>query len=157
MGAAGPAPHVPGEGSHQTPRDWTCSASGSARTRTSAPCYRLFDIRHAVVPTALPLERFYAELVRTQAVINRKHLGLRTSLRAARILGRNLLHGQTNYARMLWKCDQVHNPRHQLADHSSPVRHELPVPPPADAGDRRQLYVHTRGGSRDAVANPSGE
>lgn len=46
-----------------------------------------------MVPTALPLERFYEELVRTQAVINRKHLGPRAALGAARILGRNLLHG----------------------------------------------------------------
>ncbi len=106
--------------------------------------YRLFDIQHAVVPTTLPLDRFYEELVRTQAVINRKHLGLRTAFGAARILGRNLLHGQTNFARMLWKFNQVYNPRRQLADHGMPVRYELPLPRPVDVGDRRQLYVHTR-------------
>ncbi|MFH8241513.1 hopanoid C-3 methylase HpnR [Streptomyces sp. G6] len=106
--------------------------------------YRLFDIQHAVVPTTLPLERFYEELVRTQAVINRKHLGLRTAFGAARILGRNLLHGQTNFARMLWKFNQVYNPRRQFADHGMPVRYELPLPRPVDVGDRRQLYVHTR-------------
>ncbi|MFE1115190.1 hopanoid C-3 methylase HpnR [Streptomyces rochei] len=106
--------------------------------------YRLFDIQHAVVPTTLPLDRFYEELVRTQAVINRKHLGLRTAFGAARILGRNLLHGQTNFARMLWKFNQVYNPRRQFADHGMPVRYELPLPRPVDVGDRRQLYVHTR-------------
>src|SRR2546421_2940431 len=37
--------------------------------------YRLFDVQHAVLPTRLPLRRFYEELVRTQAVLNRKHLG----------------------------------------------------------------------------------
>ncbi len=73
--------------------------------------YRLFDIQHAVVPTTLPLDRFYEELVRTQAVINRKHLGLRTAFGAARVLARNLAHGQTNFARMLWKFNQVYNPR----------------------------------------------
>jgi magnesium-protoporphyrin IX monomethyl ester (oxidative) cyclase len=82
--------------------------------------------------------------VRTQAVINRKHLGLRTAFGAARILGRNLLRGQTNFARMLWKFNQVYNPRRQFADHSMPVRYELPLPKPVDVGDRRQLYVHTR-------------
>ncbi|GGR20059.1 hypothetical protein GCM10010282_10490 [Streptomyces roseolus] len=41
--------------------------------------YRLFDIQHAVVPTTLPLDVFYRELVKTQAVINRKHLGLWTA------------------------------------------------------------------------------
>ncbi len=37
--------------------------------------YRLYDIQHAVLPTRLPLDRFYAELVKTQQVMNRKHLG----------------------------------------------------------------------------------
>ncbi|MFF5159675.1 hopanoid C-3 methylase HpnR [Streptomyces sp. NPDC000348] len=110
--------------------------------------YRLFDIQHAVVPTTLPLERFYEELVRTQAVINRKHLGVRTAFGAARVLGRNLLHGQTNFARMLWKFNQVYNPRRQLADHARPVRHELPLPQRLDIGDRRMLYVHTREAAR---------
>src|SRR5437763_16751582 len=30
--------------------------------------YRLFDIQHAVVATTLPLDEFYRELVRTQAL-----------------------------------------------------------------------------------------
>ncbi|MBX9395564.1 hopanoid C-3 methylase HpnR [Streptomyces sp. TRM72054] len=112
--------------------------------------YRLFDIQHAVVPTKLPLERFYEELVRTQAVINRKHLGLRTAFGAARVLGRNLLHGQTNFARMLWKFHKVYNPRRQIADHGRPVRYELPLPQHLDVADRRQLYVHTRGATQGA-------
>ncbi len=61
-----------------------------------------------MVPTTLPLERFYEELVRTQAVINCKYLGLRTVFGAARILHRNLLPGQTNFARMPWKFNQVY-------------------------------------------------
>ncbi|MFE0317478.1 hopanoid C-3 methylase HpnR [Streptomyces albogriseolus] len=114
--------------------------------------YRLFDIQHAVVPTTLPLERFYEELVRTQAVINRKHLGLRTAFGAARVLAGNLARGQTNFARMLWKFNQVYDPRRQLADHARPVRHELPLPQRLDVGDRRQLYVHTRGATQGAPA-----
>ncbi|MEV7792164.1 hopanoid C-3 methylase HpnR [Streptomyces sp. NPDC087512] len=106
--------------------------------------YRLFDIQHAVVPTRLPLEEFYRELVRTQSVINRKHLGLRTALGAGRVLGRNLLRGQTNFARMLWKFNSVYNPARQLADHRRPVRYELPLPPRTEIGDRRELYVHSR-------------
>lgn len=96
-----------------------------------------------MVPTALPLERFYEELVRTQAVINRRHLGPRTALGATCILGRNLLHGQSNFTRMLWKFNQVYNPRRQLADRTRPVRHELPLPRRLDVGDHRQPYVHT--------------
>ena len=37
--------------------------------------YRLFDVQHAVLPTKLPLKRFYEVLVNTQSVLNRKHLG----------------------------------------------------------------------------------
>ncbi|MFB8759312.1 hopanoid C-3 methylase HpnR [Streptomyces nigra] len=110
--------------------------------------YRLFDIQHAVVPTTLPLDVFYRELVRTQAVINRKHLGLRTALGALRVLGGNLARGQTNFARMLWKFNRVYNPARQLADHQRPVRHELPLPQRLDVGDRRLLYVHPRPAAR---------
>jgi magnesium-protoporphyrin IX monomethyl ester (oxidative) cyclase len=108
--------------------------------------YRLFDIQHAVVPTTLPLDEFYRELVQTQQVINRKFLGIRTAAGAARVLGRNLAHGQANFARMLWKFNKVYNAGRQYADHQRPVRYELPLPPPSpvEAVDRRQLYVHTR-------------
>jgi magnesium-protoporphyrin IX monomethyl ester (oxidative) cyclase len=120
--------------------------------------YRLFDIQHAVVPTKLPLDVFYRELVRTQGVINRKHLGLRTAFGAARILGRNLAHGQTNFARMLWKFNSVYNPRRQFADHQRTVHYELPLPQRVDVGDRRQLYVHARpaGRGKGAAAKPAG-
>jgi hopanoid C-3 methylase HpnR len=106
--------------------------------------YRLFDIQHAVVPTTLPLEEFYRELVLTQRVISRKFLGLRTAVGAARILGHNLARGQTNFARMLWKFDKVYNAERQYADHQRPVNFELPPPPQAPPGSRRQLYVHNR-------------
>jgi len=107
--------------------------------------YRLFDIQHAVVSTTLPLEQFYTELVRTQAVINRKHLGVAAVTGAARTLARNLARGQTNFARMLWRFNRVYNPARQLADHHRPVRYELPLPVPASTGARRQeLYLHNR-------------
>ncbi|MFR9799547.1 hopanoid C-3 methylase HpnR [Streptomyces sp. MS06] len=113
--------------------------------------YRLFDIQHAVVPTTLPLDVFYRELVRTQAVINRKHLGLRTAFGALRVLGGNLARGQTNFARMLWQFNRVYNADRQIADHRRPVRYELPLPRHLDVADRRKLYVHSRPvGRRDA-------
>ncbi|WP_282693312.1 hopanoid C-3 methylase HpnR [Streptomyces sp. CC208A] len=114
--------------------------------------YRLFDIQHAVVPTTLPLDVFYRELVKTQAVINRKHLGLRTALGALRVLGGNLARGQTNFARMLWKFNRVYNPARQLADHDRPVRYELPLPRHLDVGDRRKLYVHARSATGRSAA-----
>ncbi|MFG3133353.1 hypothetical protein ACGFZU_37370 [Streptomyces tendae] len=58
-------------------------------------------------PHAAP-ERFYQELVRTHAVINCKCPGLRTVFGAARILPRNLLPGQTDFARMPRKFNQVY-------------------------------------------------
>ncbi|MBR8638284.1 hopanoid C-3 methylase HpnR [Streptomyces tuirus] len=116
--------------------------------------YRLFDIQHAVVPTTLPLDVFYRELVKTQAVINRKHLGLRTAMGALRVLGGNLARGQTNFARMLWKFNRVYNPARQFADHRRPVRYELPLPQHLDLRDRRQLYVHTRPAARRASGQP---
>jgi hopanoid C-3 methylase len=106
--------------------------------------YRLFDIQHAVVPTTLPLEEFYRELVRTQAVVDRKHLGLRAVYGAARVLAGNLARGQTNFARMLWRFNRVYNPARQLADHARPVRYELPLPSQPEAGGRTRLYLHNR-------------
>src|SRR6185436_955620 len=83
--------------------------------------YRLFDIQHAVLPTKLPLDRFYQQLVLTQQVLNRKHLGFAalkgTAVHAARLLAR----GQTNFVRMLWRFNSVFNPRRQVADHARPV------------------------------------
>src|SRR5947208_6080483 len=65
--------------------------------------YRLFDVQHAVLPTRLPLQRFYEELVATQAVINRKHLGLKALRGAAGIVTGHLMRGQTNLVRSLFK------------------------------------------------------
>ncbi len=121
--------------------------------------YRLFDIQHAVVPTTLPLGQFYAELVRTQAVINRKHLGVAAVTGAARVLARNLAHGQTNFARMLWRFNRVYNPSRQLADHNRPVRYELPLPVHSTGGSGQQpLFLHTRAPAhaRQAGTAPSG-
>lgn len=107
--------------------------------------YRLFDIQHAVLPTTLPLPVFYAELVKTQAVINRKHLGLAALSQVFGIAGRLALHGQTNFLRMLWRFNRVYNGARQYADHQREVRYELPPPVPASTPPRRaDLYIHTR-------------
>jgi hopanoid C-3 methylase HpnR len=109
--------------------------------------YRMFDIQHAVLPTTLPLAEFYEELVATQRVLARKHLGFAALRDTARIAMKNLLRGQTNFIRMLWKFDSVYNPKLQLADHATPVRYELSLPPEARTKvDPHELYVHaTRG------------
>jgi hypothetical protein len=96
-----------------------------------------------VLPTRLPLQRFYEELVRTQAIINRKHLGWGALWKYGAPLVRALARGQTNYAKMLWKFPSVYNPDRQYADHQRPVTYEMRPPPlltvrPAKA----DLYVH---------------
>jgi len=114
--------------------------------------YRLFDIQHAVLPTKLPLAEFYKELVNTQRVLNRKHLGMRAFKALSRVLARNLARGQTNTLKMLWKFNSVYDPLVQLADHRQPVRYELAPPPePRDIVDAKSMYVHPTNGHRGRV------
>jgi magnesium-protoporphyrin IX monomethyl ester (oxidative) cyclase len=103
--------------------------------------YRLFDIQHAVLPTKLPLDRFYAELVETQRVMAMKHLGLRAMRDCAGILAKRLVHGQTNFLRMLWSFNKVYDPALLLADHGRPVAYEM-TRPAHNVPERRDLYVH---------------
>ena len=105
--------------------------------------YRLFDIQHAVLPTRLPLADFYEELVRTQQVLNRKHLGWSALRNLAGILAHNLARGQTNSLRMLWKFNSVYNPALQLADHQQTVRYPMTLPPEHhELIDPRSIYIH---------------
>lgn len=111
--------------------------------------YRLFDIQHAVLPTTLPLAEFYEELVKTQQVLNMKHMGWQALRDTAGIAGRLLLRGQTNFLKMLWKFNSVFNPKLQMADHARTPRYEMPIQPDAIAKvDRRALYVHHPAGRR---------
>jgi hopanoid C-3 methylase len=91
--------------------------------------YRLYDIQHAVLPTTLPLPEFYAELVKTQQILNKKHLGWTALKSTAKIAAGHLLRGQTNFVKMLWKFNSVYNPALQLADHRRPVVYEMTLPP----------------------------
>jgi len=106
--------------------------------------YRLFDVQHAVLPTKLPLERFYGELVKTQQVLNKKHLGWMALYHTFRTAGRHLWHGQTNFVKMLWKFSSVYNPKLQLRDHQQPVRYEISLPehPGEKIIHPSVLYVH---------------
>jgi len=106
--------------------------------------YRLFDVQHAVLPTRLPLERFYQELVQTQQILNKKHLGFAALRDTFFIVARLLAQGQTNFLRMLWKFNKVYNPDRQLVDHRREVRYEMALPRPTAPGqlDRKSLYIH---------------
>jgi hopanoid C-3 methylase len=107
--------------------------------------YRLFDVQHAVLPTKLPLQRFYEELVRTQAVLSRKHLGIAALWSTLGLTTRLLLRGQTNFVQMLWKFNRVYHPERQYREHFQPVIYALQ--PPMSSGTAKpsiaQLYIHT--------------
>ena len=121
--------------------------------------YRLFDIQHAVLPTKLPLPEFYKELVETQRVLAYKHLGWTALRQCAGIVMRQLLRGQTNFIRMLWKFDSVYNSELQLADHRQPVKYEINMPPPSTAKvERGVLYIHeNRGRAGRQIDRPTEE
>src|SRR5215468_5098749 len=131
-----------------TPYPGTETWATESRKLTSRD-YRLFDIQHAVLPTELPLPEFYAEVVRTQQVLNMKHLGAKQLLGAAGLVMRQLARGQTNFVKMLFKFNSVYNPKLQLADHERPVKYEISLPPPTKAKvDPITLYVHRGKGRR---------
>ena len=127
----------------QTPYPGTETWRTESRTLTTRD-YRLFDVQHAVLPTRMPLGRFYRELVRTQQVLNRKHLGWAALRATLGIAARHLAHGQTNFVRMLWKFDGVYEPARLLADHELECRYSIRPPEPAAGGAAGlvQLYVH---------------
>jgi hopanoid C-3 methylase HpnR len=115
--------------------------------------YRLFDVQHAVLPTRLPLHRFYEQLVQTQAVLNRKHLGWGAIARYGGPLVRALARGQTNYLKMLWKFSSVYNAERQFGDHARPVKYALrPRRLVAGKPTAAQLYVHQPVSARKATA-----
>jgi hopanoid C-3 methylase len=116
--------------------------------------YRLFDIQHAVLPTRMPLFKFYEELVKTQAVINRKHMGFGILREVATIVVRLALQGQTNFAKMLWKFNKVYNPKRQYADHFREVKYQIGLPKTIVSGrpTAESLYIHNPKVPRVATA-----
>jgi hopanoid C-3 methylase HpnR len=111
--------------------------------------YRLFDIQHAVLPTRLPLERFYEELVKTQQVMNKKHLRWQAVKTYLPILASRLARGQTNFFQMLWKFNKVYDKDLLLADHTRTGDYSIPLPPETRATiEPKSLYVHAARGRR---------
>ena len=79
--------------------------------------YRLFDVQHAVLPTKMPLRKFYEEFVKTQDVLNKKHLGWQAVYDVFGITMRLLAQGQTNFLKMLWKFNEVYSVDRLMRDH----------------------------------------
>ena len=90
--------------------------------------YRLYDIQHAVLPTKLPLREFYAELVKTQQIINQKFMGWRTAMAVSKILAGQLMRGQTNFLKMLFKFSKVYNVDRFYTDHFKETKYTLRRP-----------------------------
>lgn len=119
--------------------------------------YRLYDIQHAVLPTTLPLSEFYNELVKTQQILNQKHLGWRALKSTARIAAGHLLLGQTNFVKMLWKFNSVYNPKLQLADHAQPVTYEIPLSELTPDTHNQLLYIHRAQGRKGRLLDDATE
>jgi hopanoid C-3 methylase HpnR len=90
--------------------------------------YRLYDIQHAVMETKLPLREFYAELVKTQEIINRKFMGWRTAVALSKILAGQLARGQTNFLKMLFKFSKAYNVDRFYEDHFKEVKYAMRRP-----------------------------
>ena len=120
--------------------------------------YRLYDIQHAVLPTKMPLPEFYAELVKTQQILNKKHLGWEALKGTMKIAAGHLMRGQTNFVKMLWKFNSVYNSQLQMADHQRPVKYEMALPPlHQDSMDAKIIYIHKARGRKSRTLDDSTE
>jgi len=120
--------------------------------------YRLFDIQHSVLPTRLPLQEFYEEMVTTQKVLYTKHLSWRAAPTLAAHTVKSMLRGQTNFATMLWNAPRFFDPKQQFRDHQQEVRYEIALPAKAAAGAATEVYyIHAPRGRYDRAIDNSTE
>jgi hopanoid C-3 methylase HpnR len=116
---------------------WTTDARSLA-TRN----YKLFDVQHAVLPTRLPLEKFYDELIKTQQILFKKHMGWRALRSCASIAAGHLMRGQTNFVKSLWKFGGQYDVQKLLRDHQEETRYPIALPArKAEKVDARSLYI----------------
>jgi hypothetical protein len=95
-----------------------------------------------VLPTALPLEKFYEELVKTQQILFKKHMGWQALRSCAAIAAGHLMRGQTNFVKTLWKFGGQYNVQKLLDDHREETRYPIALPErKAEKVDARSLYI----------------
>jgi hopanoid C-3 methylase HpnR len=124
-----------------TPYPGTETWHTEARKFTTSD-YRLFDVQHAVLPTKLPLEEFYRQLVQTQQVLNKKFMGWVALGRTLGLALGFLAQGQTNFVKMLWKFNSVYNYKRQVSDHHREVKYPIKFPEVRQKKiDAARLYV----------------
>ena len=106
--------------------------------------YRLFDVQHAVLPTRLPLARFYEELVKTQAVLHRKHLGVAALRKTASRSPRGWpCAARPTSSRCCGGSAACTTSSARFADHSRPITYAMRPPAAPTAKPRaRDLYIH---------------
>ena len=120
--------------------------------------YRLFDLQHCVLPTQMPLDEFYQELIDTYANMYEKIDDWRGVLPMAPTVLRNLLHGQTNFLRIFWEFKNTYNTKRLLADHARPVNYEIRLPPPpVETIDPKMLYIHNARGKHGRALDEASE
>ncbi len=104
------------------------------------------------------MREFYAELVKTQQIINQKFMGWRTAAAVSKILAAQLAHGQTDFLKMLFGFSSVYNVDRFTADYPGQVKVNdllvhLKVNPAQQAAMRRAtLKAH----ASDTAALPPG-
>jgi hypothetical protein len=99
-------------------------------------------VQHAVLPTRLPLEKFYAELIKTQQILFKKHMGWRALRSCASIAAGHLMRGQTNFVKSLWKFGGQYDVQKLLRDHQEETRYPIALPArKAEKVDARSLYI----------------
>jgi len=126
---------------------WRATCSAASFSLITTRDYRLFDVQHAVLPTKMPLRKFYAEFVKTQDVLNKKHLGWQAVYDVFGITMRLLAKGQTNFLKMLWKFNDVYSVDRLMRDHEGVVKYPIGLPPvarrkPDARPSAAELYVH---------------
>src|SRR5262245_23846381 len=124
-----------------TPYPGTETWTTDARSFTTRN-YKLFDVQHAVLPTAMPLEKFYEELIKTQQILFKKHMGWRSLRACASIAAGHLMRGQTNFVKSLWKFGSQYDVQKLLGDHRGETRYPIALPERKAAKvNARDLYI----------------
>jgi magnesium-protoporphyrin IX monomethyl ester (oxidative) cyclase len=90
--------------------------------------------------------------VQTQAIINRKFMGWRTAVAVSKILVGQLMRGQTNFLKMLFKFSKVYNADRFHGDHFRQVEYAMRRPSEYPGKPQPQdLLVHLNVGRQHAV------
>ena len=124
-----------------TPYPGTETWTTDARSFTTRNL-KLFDVQHAVLPTKLPLEKFYEELIRTQQILFKKHMGWRALRDCASIAAGHLMRGQTNFVKSLWKFGSQYDVQKLMGNHDEETRYPIALPErKAEKVNARDLYI----------------